>query len=194
MFEAPKSHLVAVVAHGAAPRSEARASFEEAGYRVHDLEADEAEPLAEPISLVWLDIGAEGTGALDALPRLRGRGIEAPVIVVADKASPDLAHEAARHGAYEACARPTERACAVRLVARAIEHASLAARVRSLENELDAHESVLSLRELERRAIEKALIRTKGSVEKAARLLGIGRATLYRRLGEEGFAQRGQAG
>jgi DNA-binding NtrC family response regulator len=194
MSEALKSHLVAVVARGGAPRSEARASFEEAGYRVHELDADAVDALEEPVSLVWLDIGAEGAAGLDALPRLRGRGIDAPVIVVSDRASPELAHEAARRGAYEACARPTERSCAVRLVARAIEHAWLAARVRRLERELDAHENVLSLRELERRAIEKALVRTKGSVEKAARLLGIGRATLYRRLGEEGFALRGQTG
>lgn len=51
-------------------------------------------------------------------------------------------------------------------------------------------EDVLQLRELERRAIAKALARTQGSVEKAARLLGIGRATLYRRLGEEKQALR----
>ena len=41
---------------------------------------------------------------------------------------------------------------------------------------------VVPLRELERRAIEAALRSTRGSVGKAARLLGIGRATLYRRL------------
>jgi DNA-binding NtrC family response regulator len=194
MSEALTSHLVAVVARGAVPRGEARASFEEAGYRVVEVDADEVGTVDDAVSLVWLDIGAEGTAGLDVLARLRARGLEAPMIVVSDGTSPELAHEAARRGAYEACARPTERACAVRLVARAIEHASLAARVRRLERELDAHESVLSLRELERRAIEKALLRTKGSVEKAARLLGIGRATLYRRLGEEGFALRGQTG
>lgn len=40
------------------------------------------------------------------------------------------------------------------------------------------------LRELERRAIERALKRSNGRVEQAAKLLGIGRATLYRRLAE----------
>jgi DNA-binding NtrC family response regulator len=43
-------------------------------------------------------------------------------------------------------------------------------------------ERVVPLRELERRAIEGALRSTHGSVGKAAKLLGIGRATLYRRL------------
>jgi DNA-binding NtrC family response regulator len=48
-------------------------------------------------------------------------------------------------------------------------------------SEMDA---VVPLRELERREILKALTVTNGSVTKAARLLGLGRATLYRRLGE----------
>jgi len=41
---------------------------------------------------------------------------------------------------------------------------------------------ILPLRELERRAIQRALRVTQGSVGKAAKLLGIGRATLYRRI------------
>jgi DNA-binding NtrC family response regulator len=40
----------------------------------------------------------------------------------------------------------------------------------------------LNLKELEQAAIEQALRQTEGSVIKAARLLGIGKATLYRRL------------
>jgi DNA-binding NtrC family response regulator len=44
--------------------------------------------------------------------------------------------------------------------------------------------AVVPLRELERREILKALAVTRGSVTKAAKLLGLGRATLYRRLGE----------
>ena len=47
-------------------------------------------------------------------------------------------------------------------------------------------DEVVPLRELERRAIRKALRATNGSVEKAARLLGMGRATLYRRLARYG--------
>jgi DNA-binding NtrC family response regulator len=43
-------------------------------------------------------------------------------------------------------------------------------------------DEVVPLRELERRAIERALRVTRGSVSKAAKLLGIGRATLYRRI------------
>ncbi len=45
-----------------------------------------------------------------------------------------------------------------------------------------ADDEVIPLRELERRAIQRALRVTRGSVSKAAKLLGIGRATLYRRI------------
>jgi DNA-binding NtrC family response regulator len=45
--------------------------------------------------------------------------------------------------------------------------------------------STLNLRDLERRAIARALEVSGGSVGKAAKLLGIGRATLYRRLSEQ---------
>lgn len=50
--------------------------------------------------------------------------------------------------------------------------------------DLDAPDpgDILPMRELERRAIQRALRATGGSVERAAKLLGMGRATLYRRL------------
>jgi DNA-binding NtrC family response regulator len=44
---------------------------------------------------------------------------------------------------------------------------------------------LLPLAELEQRAIRNALAHTQGSVGKAAKLLGIGRATLYRRLSSD---------
>jgi len=58
------------------------------------------------------------------------------------------------------------------------------ARAESSEDLLGEEEEVVPLRELEQRAIRKALRLTRGSVGRAAKLLGIGRATLYRRLAE----------
>ncbi|NJK89393.1 MAG: sigma-54-dependent Fis family transcriptional regulator [Myxococcales bacterium] len=45
-------------------------------------------------------------------------------------------------------------------------------------------DAIIPMRELERRAIRRALRATNGSVDKAAKLLGMGRATLYRRLSD----------
>ena len=44
---------------------------------------------------------------------------------------------------------------------------------------------VLDLREIERRTVDSALQACGGSVTRAAKLLGIGRATLYRWLSEQ---------
>lgn len=58
---------------------------------------------------------------------------------------------------------------------------------RELRREPNGSEgTILPLRELERRAIRDALRASGGSVGKAAKLLGMGRATLYRRLADEG--------
>jgi transcriptional regulator of acetoin/glycerol metabolism len=58
------------------------------------------------------------------------------------------------------------------------------------ERDAERDSQVTPLKELERREIEKALRVTNGSVEKAAKLLGIGRATLFRRVAE---MRRGKA-
>jgi DNA-binding NtrC family response regulator len=52
----------------------------------------------------------------------------------------------------------------------------------SARTPLLAEDEVIPLVELERRAIQHALRAAKGSIGRAAKLLGIGRATLYRRL------------
>jgi DNA-binding NtrC family response regulator len=52
------------------------------------------------------------------------------------------------------------------------------------DNDTEGAETVVPLRELEEREIKKALRVTRGSVGRAAKLLGIGRATLYRRIAE----------
>ena len=84
-------------------------------------------------------------------------------------------------------------------VRRACERRRLVRSIRRLEGELGERkvleavtgpspggtperERVVPLRELERCAIALALKTTSGSVGQAAKLLGIGRATLYRRL------------
>jgi DNA-binding NtrC family response regulator len=64
-----------------------------------------------------------------------------------------------------------------------IQQAYLPALVsQSSPGEPDSRESVLPLKEVERRTIDHALEVAKGNVTEAARLLEVGRATLYRYL------------
>src|SRR6185369_11336798 len=67
---------------------------------------------------------------------------------------------------------------------RSATPAAARAPAESGEDLLGESEEIVPLRELEQRAIRKALRLTRGSVGRAAKLLGIGRATLYRRLAE----------
>jgi DNA-binding NtrC family response regulator len=50
-----------------------------------------------------------------------------------------------------------------------------------------------TIRAAERKAIERALRHAKGNRTLAARLLGVGRATLYVKLDEHGFTKREDA-
>jgi DNA-binding NtrC family response regulator len=75
--------------------------------------------------------------------------------------------------------------------ARTNSAAGMAAAVGTLQPSVPAHSSasassgnVVPLHELERRAIEHALLQTRGDRTTAAHLLGIGRTTLYRKLKE----------
>ena len=81
--------------------------------------------------------------------------------------------------------RPEDRERLMEVVRTALNQSGVAAEAQraggsdaSAEDQAD----VVPIRELERRAIENALRVTGGRVEAAAKLLGMGRATLYRRL------------
>ena len=52
-----------------------------------------------------------------------------------------------------------------------------------------AHEGIIPLRELEKRAILEAIQELGGDKLRAARLLGIGKTTLYRKLKEYGLEE-----
>lgn len=132
------------------------------------------------IDVVCLDIG--NVGGLDLLAKLASGDSELPIIVLTDQDA--IAEQAFQKGAY-ACMRSTVQPVVLTsAITRAAERRRLAGEVNRLRSQLAHYEGdeVIPLRDLERRAIERALHATNGSVTKAAKLLGIGRATLYRRL------------
>jgi DNA-binding NtrC family response regulator len=152
--------------------------------------AVELEPQAElgdSIDVVFYDV--QRAGGFDLLRSWRASGVDIPVVLVtADRMQ---AREGLRAGAWDAIVDLEDRDVVEAALRRARERRVLARRVHELESQArNGHdEGVVPLRELERRAIEKALAATRGSVEKAARMLGMGRATLYRRLATMGASR-----
>ena len=144
--------------------------------------------------LICLDLGIRDMRALEVLALVIARDPQVPVVVMADEAGA-TAGPAMRAGAYDFVPKPVNPEQLARAVGRALERRELTDRVRSLESRLqlqtpaprpplDVSWPLLPLRELEQRAIRRALDESGGNVSGAARLLGIGRATIYRRMAQ----------
>jgi DNA-binding NtrC family response regulator len=145
-------------------------------------------------------IDAAGEPHLAEVLKQRGtlfRG--APVIVLASEEASEAADRLLRAGAHEVVARPLDRSRLSFAMGRALEWRRLSLRLDELEGVLSAQRlslptmgrdgDVVPLAELERRAIRHALLVTRGNVSEAARLLGVGRSTLYRHLSPEQVAE-----
>ena len=155
-------------------------SLAEAEGSIVELVAD-ASSIPDAADVIILDAAHPRISVSALIAELRSRGNDVPVLVLAADAG--TAGAALRAGAYDVCGEPLDRSIEAAL-RRARERQELARKLRAAQSELAraGGDEVVPLRELERRAIEKALAATRGSVEKAARMLGMGRATLYRRL------------
>jgi DNA-binding NtrC family response regulator len=99
-----------------------------------------------------------------------------PTLVVTPLSGVPEAVRAMRQGVYGYILKPLQPGEAGVMVARAVEGGV----ARSLEPEL------ISLEEAERRHIEQVLRACKGNRTQAARILGIGRNTLWRKLKDTG--------
>lgn len=191
-------------------RSLMRLWLEAEGYEVIEYSTGQEAALldTEGTAAVCLDLRLEDMSGQSVLSELRARDPELPVIVVTGDQDLETAATAMRAGAYDYVVKPFDRERLAQAVKRAVERRALWVNVQKLQRELGTtpgfhpaspvspmspatmlasafDASTLNLRELERVAIARALELCGGSVGKAAKLLGIGRATLYRRLSEQ---------
>jgi DNA-binding NtrC family response regulator len=203
----PDAGCIAIVDDEPVVRTLMRLWLEADGYRVIELPSGE-EAIGHDVhgsAAVCLDLRLDDMPGLAVLDALRARDPDLPVIVVSGDQDTETVEEAMRAGAYDFVLKPFDRDRLRYAVRRAFERRGLVASLRELRDaaggqgdELRANgapaiapidegagEDGLNLRDLERRAIARALEVSGGSVGKAAKLLGIGRATLYRRLSEQ---------
>lgn len=160
----------------------------------------------EPADAVVVDVILPDMDGLQFLDRLSGEDLS--VVVVSALQGVDTVVEAIRRGAADFLAKPVRRDRLLASVRRAVEWTRLKRRVAALETRLRSvairgsgpaptpvpapseprTSSFPDLQTLEQRAIERALRYTNGNVSEAARRLGIGRTTLYRKMATYGLA------
>jgi DNA-binding NtrC family response regulator len=196
--------------------------FERLGWLVHcAVEADGAMDLyeRERPDLVLLAIGLPGVSGLRLLEALRTRDADATVIMLTGAGEVATAVESMSLGAENFLTKPVALAHLQAAAERAWEKAELRRRLRNvlervllLSGEADeglpaqlpavivgAHgaptrcaEAELSLQDVERRHIARALAHHVGNRSRTARTLGISRATLYEKLARYGLDQVGR--
>ena len=149
-----------------------------------------------PPDVVLLDVMMPGMDGLDVLQRMVASDPEVSVVMLTALDGIDTLVAAMRCGAHDYLVKPVEKHRLLSTVRRAIEWTRLRCRVRDLEDRIEGlaasviapnavelrTRSVVDLQTLEREAIENALRHTGGNVSEAARRLGIGRTTLYRKM------------
>jgi two-component system response regulator HydG len=142
--------------------------------------------IAEP-DLVCLDLHLDDGPGLDWMVRFHRERPGVPFVVTTADTKIDTAVKAMRMGAFDYVTKPFDQKRFVQAIDGALEKArnpgALPPRsIRSPEEAATPPHGVTSLEALEREAIQRALRQTEGHVGKAAKMLGMGRATLYRRL------------
>ncbi len=149
--------------------------------RGRDLLAHAAEP-----DLVCLDLHLDDGPGLDWMLRFRRERPDVPIVVTTADSKIDTAVKAMRMGAFDYVTKPFDQKRILQAIDGALERVrNPGASPRSLRAPEDASaapDGVTPIEALEREAIQRALRQTDGHVGNAAKMLGMGRATLYRRL------------
>jgi two-component system response regulator RegA len=139
-------------------------------------------------ALLLLDLNfgpgrTDGAQGLRLLDDVQARTQPPVVVVMTAYADIDLAVQALRHGAFDFITKPWDN---VRLVATCRE-ALQRAQPAVAGAPAPAAEPVRSLAVQERAAVLAAMAQAEGNLSAAARLLGLSRAALYRRLDKHGL-------
>jgi two-component system response regulator RegA len=135
--------------------------------------------------VVLLDHGLVDGDAFDLLRELPRIDPRVPIVVLTGRGSIDLAVRAMKAGASHFLAKPVQLPDLAAVLEEAVEE-----RQRLLAGgtpAAPAEEEPLTLRELERRHILRALYSENSRVVAAARRLGIPRSTLYQKLKDFGI-------
>lgn len=140
-------------------------------------------------TLLLLDLNfgpgrTQGTQGLQLLAEVLARPQPPAVVVMTAYSDIELAVQALRRGAFDFITKPWDN---VRLVATCREALQRARPAPAAGPPAATAEAVRPLRAQERAAVLAAMAEAEGNLSAAARLLGLSRAALYRRLDKHGL-------
>ena len=154
--------------------------------------------------LILADVDAGGNSGLELLAEVKRRWPLTEVALMSSYGSMESAVRAMRLGAYDFVVKPFRVEEFQLVLERMAEKARLVRENRFLRNRLQGRTRLsmplapcTDLEELERMTVQRVFEQVDGDKDEAQRLLGISRATLYRKIkryGIEGLARRKRAG
>ncbi len=145
--------------------------------------------------VLLLDMLTGSIAGFDVVARVRESDETLPIVLLYHERMTEAALSAVKTGAFDFHPKPLERFRLCVSAKNAAERRTLAIENASLRRDLEQSvaenappsNGALSMRELEKQAICDALVVTSGNVSKAARVLGLGRTTLYRKMSSYGI-------
>jgi len=150
------------------------------------------------VDCLILDLGLEGgpSAGVELLAHAKRLQPDLAVVVMTGSASIESAVACMRRGAFDYLAKPFDDVECVRATVRkAIDQRRRARAAFAPEPRIEDAILPLSLAAYERRVLERALEELAGDATAAARRLGIGRSTFYRKMASHGLrASRPNAG
>jgi DNA-binding NtrC family response regulator len=141
-------------------------------------------------ALLLLDLNfgpgrTEGTQGLQLLAEVQGRPQPPRVVVMTAYADIELAVQALKRGAFDFITKPWDNVRLIATCREALQRAQTAPGGDSAATVVA--EPLRALAALERAAVLAAIAEAEGNLSAAARLLGLSRAALYRRLDKHGL-------
>jgi DNA-binding NtrC family response regulator len=167
------------------------------------LHAEDAKEALERVEneapeLMLADLSLASTSGMELLTEVKRRSPHTEVAVALPFESAETALDAMRKGAYASIAKPLREENVRLILERMVEKVRLVREIEYLRNRLQSKpQSVVvlplqcnDLDELERLTVQRVFEQVGGDKERAQKLLGISRATLYRKMKRYGIQAR----
>lgn len=169
-----------------------RAALEQMSHRAAELILADLHPSKPTTGLPGAPLQAGGSSGLELLEEVKRRWPLTEVALMSSYAGMESAVQAMRLGAYDFVAKPFRVEEFQLVLERMAEKARLVRENKQLRNRLQGRTKpapCTDLEELERLTVQRVFEQVQGDKEAARRLLGISRATLYRKIKQYGIGK-----